>query len=253
VRLTHEADLLELVTAKTLLLLDRGFYHFQFFAQLISQQVDFITRIKAGAAVEVVQFFTNQHNVRDQLIKLGTGRNSAPILTLRLIEIRCGKTWYSYITSVLDPVVLPPDVVADLYQRRWRIEEAFNTVKRLLGLSYLWTGSINGVKLQVWATWLFYAVLVDLGDAIAEELTLPFDRISLEMVYRGLYHFSVAYDRGKASDPVKYFAAPENQDLGVVKSLRKPQQKIDLSPFPGRKIPPEKFQRTNLLTNCSSP
>ena len=43
-----EADLLNLVTAKTLLLLDRGFYHFQFFAALISQQVDFITRLKAA-------------------------------------------------------------------------------------------------------------------------------------------------------------------------------------------------------------
>lgn len=151
-----EADLLKLVTAKTLLLLDRGFYHFQaevprgklpprtllFFANLISQQVHFITRLKAGAAVQVVQVFTSQHDVRDQLIKLGTGRNDAPILTLRRVEIRFGKTWYSYITSVLDPVVLPPYVVADLYRRRWRIEEAFNTVKRLLGLSYLWTGSI---------------------------------------------------------------------------------------------------------------
>lgn len=105
-------------------------------------------------------------------------------------------------------------------------------VKRLLGLSYLWTGSINGVKLQVWATWLFYAVLVDLGDAIADELSLPFDRISLEMVYRGLYHFNVAYDKGKATDRVKYFAAKENQDLGVVKTLRKPVPKLDLSPFP---------------------
>ncbi len=81
-------------------------------------------------------------------------------------------------------------------------------------------GSINGVKLQVWATWLLGAVLVDLGDAKllrsrfanADELSLPFDRISLEMVYRGLYHFSVAYDKGKATDPVKYFAAKENQD-----------------------------------------
>ena len=180
----------------------------------------------------MLQVFTSQHNVRDQLIKLGTGRNGTPILTLRLVEIRFGKTWYSYITSVVDPVVLPPHVVADLYRRRWRIEEAFNTVKRLLGLSYLWTGSINGIKLQVWATWLFYAVLVDLGDAIADEMALPFDRISLEMVYRGLYHFTVAYDKGKAINPVKYFAEHENQDLGVVKSLREAQQKIDLSPFP---------------------
>jgi hypothetical protein len=122
--------------------------------------------------------------------------------------------------------------VADLYRRRWRIEEAFYTVKRLLGLSYLWTGSINGVKLQVWATWLFYAVLVDLADAVADELSLPFDRISLEMIFRGLYHFSVAYDKGKADDPIKYFAAQENQDLGVVKALRKPVSKLDLSPFP---------------------
>ncbi len=45
-------------------------------------------------------------------------------------------------------------------------------------LSYLWTGSINGIKLQIWATWLFYAVLMDLGDAVADELSLPVDRIS---------------------------------------------------------------------------
>jgi len=79
--------------------------------------------------------------------------------------------------------------------------------------------------------WLFYAVLVDLGDAVADELSLPFDQISLEMVYRGLYHFSVAYDKGKADDPIKYFATPENQDLGVVKYLRKPVSKLDLSPW----------------------
>jgi hypothetical protein len=246
---SFESDLLALLTTKTLLLLDRGFYHFQFFATLISQQVDFITRLKAGAAIKVVQVFTSQPDVRDQLIKLGTGRNGTPILTLRRVEIRFGKTWYSYITSVLDPVVLPPYVVADLYRRRWRIEEAFNTVKRLLGLSYLWTGSINGVKLQVWATWLFYAVLVDLGDAVAEELALPFERISLEMVYRGLYHFSVAFDKGKATDPVSYFAAPENQDLDVVKTLRKPIEKLDLSPFPVPQLTSAQFSSVSRMNS----
>ena len=112
---------------------------------------------------------------------------------MRLVEIKSGKAWHSYLTSVLDPLILPPYVVADLYGRRWRIEEAFNTVKRLLGLSYIWTGSLNGIQLQLWGTWLFYAVLVDLGDAVADELSVPFDRISLEMIYRGLYHFYVAH------------------------------------------------------------
>ena len=112
-------------------------------------------------------------------------------------------------------------MIADIYRRRWRIEEAFFIVKRVLNLSYLWTGSENGVLLQVWSTWLFFALLVDLGDALADEMELEFDRISLEMLMRGLYHFSVARQRGLADDPVKYFAAPENQDLGVVKRLRK--------------------------------
>lgn len=227
-----ESGLLNLVTAKTLILLDRGFYHFQFLQQLINQEVHFITRLKAKTSIKYLKIFSYDHSIKDRLIQLGTGRGSSPILTLRLIEIKVGKTGYSYITSVLDPQILPPYVVADLYKRRWRIEEAFYVVKRLLGLSYLWTGSINGVKLQVWATWLFYAVLVDLGDAVADELSLPFDRISLEMIFRGLYHFSVAQEKGQADDPVKYFAAQENQDLGVVKSIRKPLPKLDLSPFP---------------------
>ncbi len=148
----------------------------------------------------------------------------------------------SYLTSVLDPEILPPYVIIDLYQKRWRIEDAFNTVKRLLGLSYLWTGSINGIKLQIWATWLFYAVLVDLGDAVAEELSLPFERISLEMIYRGLYYFHTASTRGEASDPVKYFANPDIQKcLGIVKRQRKPKQKLIIAPFPEKHRDSDQF------------
>jgi hypothetical protein len=71
-----------------------------------------------------------------------------------------------------------------------------------------------------------------LGDAVADAVGLPFDRISLEMLYRGLYHFTNAYHKGLTTDPVTYFAAPENQDLRVIKPLRKPQVWLDLSPFP---------------------
>jgi hypothetical protein len=60
----------------------------------------------------------------------------------------------------------------------------------------------------------------------------PLTAFMREMMYRGLYHFSVAYNESRADDPVKYFAAPENQDLGVVKYLRKPVLKLDLPPFP---------------------
>ncbi|WP_083760316.1 hypothetical protein [Roseiflexus castenholzii] len=75
--------------------------------------------------------------------------------------------------------------------------------------------------LPVWATWLFFALLVEVGDAVAEERMRPVDQISREMVFRGLYHVTQAWRRGEAADPIKYVSAPDNRDLGVVKRLRK--------------------------------
>lgn len=77
---------------------------------------------------------------------------------------------------------------------------------------YLWTGSFNGVKFQVWATWLFYIVLLDLADAVADELSVPTEHISIEILFRGLYHFTIAASKGTATDPIRYFTAPENKD-----------------------------------------
>ncbi len=129
-------------------------------------------------------------------------------------------------TNELDPTRLPTAAVLDLYAHRWRIEEAFLIVKRLLGLAYVWTGAANGIALQVWATWLLYAVLIDLSDAVAEELNLPLDRISVEMVFRGLYFFCGAFARGEASDPVTYLAA--QTDLGIVKRRRPARERARL-------------------------
>ncbi|MBF8253388.1 MAG: transposase [Deltaproteobacteria bacterium] len=210
------AQILGWAQAGTLWIFDRGFYDFDFFSDLIERGVAWITRPKSNTVFSVKQVLLHTPLVRDQIVCL-----QGCCHWVRLIEVYWGHTWYRYLTSVLDPQVLPAEVVADLYRRRWRIEEAFLIVKRLLQLSYLWTGSENGVQLQVWATWLFFALLVDLGDEVANELMLPFDRISLEMVFRGLYHFNRAHARGEAADPVQYFAAPENQDLGIVKRLRK--------------------------------
>jgi len=53
-----EENILSLVTANTLLLLDRGFYHFSFWLKLIEHKVDFITRLKKGASIQVEQVFT---------------------------------------------------------------------------------------------------------------------------------------------------------------------------------------------------
>jgi hypothetical protein len=207
--------------AGALLVMDRGFYSFPFFDWLSERGRWFVTRARALTALEVERVLLETPTARDRVVRLGAYRSNPCRRPVRLVEVQVGGAWRAYLTNVLDPQVLPAADVVDLYGRRWRIEEAFLLTKRLLGLSYLWAGAFNAVAMQVWATWLLYAALVDLADAVAEELDQPLDALSLEMVYRGLYHFSVASAKGAASDPVAYLAAPANRDLGVVKRRRK--------------------------------
>lgn len=53
---------------------------------------------------------------------------------------------------------------------------------------------------------MVYMVLLDLSDAVAEALNKPLLAISMEMVYRSLYYFGRAYNKGEAVDPVSYLA-----------------------------------------------
>lgn len=214
----------------TLLVLDRGFYSFPCFDWLTEHGDWCLTRARALTAFPVQQVLAETPSVRDRIIRLGQYRSNPCRHPVRLVEVRVGGAWRAYLTNVLDPTVLPPADAVDLYARRWRIEEAFLLVKRLLGLAYLWTGAVNGIQLQVWATWLLDAVLVDLSDAVAEELDVPLERISLEMVFRGLYFFCGAHARGEADDPVAYLAA--QPDLGIVKRRRKHRERAHLDTHP---------------------
>lgn len=221
------------VPSGTLLIFDRGFYDFTEFAAVVEQDAAWITRLKK-ASYRVQKTLSHTPNLVDQIIELGHKRGRAKPIVVRLVEVRCGKTWYRYITSVTCPVQLPPYVIADLYGRRWHIETAFGLVKRLLKMSYLWTGSINGVKLQIWATWIFYAVLVDVADTVASELEIEAEKISIEMLFRSFYHFNHAYNNGLATDLIAYLVQSENRDLGIVKYQPKSRQRdfLDLSPHP---------------------
>ena len=210
------AEILAVVQTGSLLLLDLGFTNYGYYAKLMGQQVTFITRCKTNAAYQVQQVLHKSPNLQDTLILLGQEQ-----LPMRLILVQYQGTWYRYLTNELDPLRLPPLYIVALYWQRWRIEDAYKTVKRLLGLAYFWVGSVNGIALQLWATWLMYAVLVDLADDVADTLSVPFNQVSLEMVYRSLYFCTTAFQRGESDDPVAYLADNANM-LGLIKRKRKP-------------------------------
>jgi hypothetical protein len=205
-----------------LLLFDLGFLNFTRFDQLTDAGVCFLTRKEERVVARTHQVLRSSDTLHDRLVRLGSKKDRQCAHLVRLVEWQHHGTWYRYLTKVLDPAMLPAEYVVALYWQRWRIEDRFNVIKRLLGLAYFWTGSINGIQIQVWATWILYAVLVDLTDAVAEALNRPFHALSMELVYRGLYHFTVAYHRGKVDDPIAYLAA-DAEGLGIIKRQRKNQ------------------------------
>jgi len=203
--------------AGSLLIFDLGFTNFQVFADLTKAQVTFITRAKANLAYQVERTLLRSAAVHDELVWIGRGEQRQQ---LRLVRVLYQGKWYRYLSNDLDPLHLPVPYLVALYWQRWRIEDAYNIVKRLLGLAFFWCGAQNAIEMQLAATWLLYAVLVDLTDAVAETLNLRFSRLSMEMVYRSLYFFAQAYQRGEATDVVAYLALHATQ-LGIIKRLRK--------------------------------
>jgi hypothetical protein len=225
-------QILDAVPAGCLLLFDLGYINFTVFLQLTTAQITFLTRAKRNLSYTLERSLLRTGAVHDSLIWIGAGEARQLV---RLIEVLYHGQWFRYVTNELNPETLPTDYAVALYWQRWRIEDAYNIVKRLLGLAYFWTGAQNSIELQLSATWLLYAVLVDLTDAVADALNQPFARLSLEMVYRSLYFFTQAYHRGEASDVVHYLAA--NADwLGIIK--RKRRDRIRAAPALTNSITP---------------
>ncbi len=151
---------------------------------------------------------------------MGLNHNDPCEHAMRLVSVLWGKTWYRYLTNVIDPHQLSAQQVCDLYRRRWHIEDAFLLTKRLLGLSYLWVGGVNGIKMQIYATWIFYAVLNDLCADVAVALQQPLEMISVEMVFRSLYFFNRAQLQNPALQLIPWLVE-NHRTLGLVKAIRR--------------------------------
>jgi hypothetical protein len=66
---------------------------------------------------------------------------------------------------------------------------------------------------------MLYGILVDLTDDVAQALQRLFAAISMEMIYRSLYFFVKAHERGEADQLVPYLV-DNAKLLGLIK--RKP-------------------------------
>jgi Transposase DDE domain len=212
-------QLQEYVKAQDLVLFDLGFVNYERYAQLSEQHKYFVSRVKTNMVYTVLKEESEANGVREKLIQVGSLEKGEGQL-LRVVELEHQGKWYSYVTNVLEPGRLSGVEIGWLYRQRWRIEDAFKYVKRLLGLAYFYTSSLNGIMVQLWASWILYSVLIDLIDEVASELKQPVEAISVEMVYRGLYHYSEAIKRGESLSISQYYAK-HVKILSIIKAPRK--------------------------------
>ncbi|NJL41506.1 MAG: IS4 family transposase [Leptolyngbyaceae cyanobacterium SM1_4_3] len=223
----HESQwstaLLERLPIGGLLVVDLGFYCFKWFDDFTDAGKFILTRQKPKVRYQTIQVLSQGERYCDQLIQMGVHHTHPCRHPLRLVSVRWGTTWYHYLSNVLDPQQLSAQQLADLYRTRWRIETAFNLTKRLLGLSYFWVGGSNGVQLQLYATWIFYAVLTDLSHDVALALSQPLERISVEMVFRSLYFFNSARSRHPDLQLIPWLVEHQ-RSMGLVKAVRRRQQ-----------------------------
>nr|CAD5918839.1 Putative transposase y4zB [Planktothrix pseudagardhii] len=219
-------QLLEQLPQGGLMIFDLGFFKFGWFDEFTEQKKFFVTRLREKTAYQVKKTLSQGLYYQDEIIQMGLYRSNRCHQPVRLVSVLWGKTWYRYLTNVLDPEELSAQQVCELYRNRWQIEQAFLLTKRLLGLAYLWVGDSNGIQIQILSTWIFYAVLNQLCTDVAMALGQPKERISTEMVFRALYHFSRASLRGETSDVISYLTSHQKL-FGLVKSTRKRHREID--------------------------
>lgn len=223
---SHDQGFWEVVIAHirtgSLLLFDLGYTNFSRFRQLTQKEITFITRAKSNLKFEVDRVLVQTPVFRDTIGWIGASEDRQQV---RLVEVLYGDIWRRYLTNEVDPEQLPARYLVALYYRRWTIERAYATIKRLLGLAYFWCGSQNAVELQLWSSWIVYTVLIDLCDEVAGLLRLPFERISVEMVFRSMYYYTKAVERGDTR-PLPEYLAYRSSDLGIVKRKRKNEASV---------------------------
>jgi hypothetical protein len=197
-----------------------GFFSCLWCDDCTTTQRFFVTRMRAKSASRPVQLLSQGPYDRAEIIQVGLYRSTPCRHPLRLGSVLWQGAWSRSLPHVLDPQTLPARQGGARYRRRWRIAEAFAVTKRLWDLAYVWPGSHQAVPWQIYATLMFYAVLLTICQQVAQVLGEPLERLSVAMVFRAFSHYSRAVQHGEADDLVQ-FLAEQAKLLGIVKRWRK--------------------------------
>jgi Transposase DDE domain len=169
-----------------LILADLGYFGFPWFDDLTDADQFWISRVRSKTSYEVIHTSYRWGDTFDGIVWLGAYRADRAKHAVRLITFRVGQTLYRYLTNVLDPRMLTPRMVAELYARRWDFELAVNTGKTHLGLHVLWSSKAVVIEQQVLAVVIIAQILQALRLEIAGRSHVDPFEVSLPLMIQYL-------------------------------------------------------------------
>jgi IS4 transposase len=146
----------------TIVVMDRGYVDFRWFAQLTARGVFFVTRPKEGMVIDVVEerAVPERGNIiNDEVIELGTehAKRDCPHRLRRVTVLR--EDTLEPMEILTNNFQLAASTIAAIYKDRWQIELFFKAIKQNLRIKTFVGTSANAVKVQIWTALIAMLIL----------------------------------------------------------------------------------------------
>ncbi|MFC1895361.1 IS4 family transposase [Thermodesulfobacteriota bacterium] len=166
--------------ARSIMVVNRAFVDFVWFAQWHRNRQFFVTRMKNNIHYKVVE----RRSVRkssgitsDQIISLTGAKAASCPIALRRVGYRSPKTkkHYVFLTNIFH---LCAKTIADIYKERWQVELFLNWINQNLKIKSFLATSKNAVLTQIWGAMItllllaFYKWRAKLGHSMTDILKL---------------------------------------------------------------------------------
>jgi IS4 transposase len=144
----------------TILVFDRGYTDYKWFASLTAQGVYFVTRQRWNSYRKVVKELPipEKGNIlADQMVLLGHRgyRTGVPVRRVAVRDPETGKK-FEFLTNKLD---FAASTIAKIYRDRWQIETFFKALKQSLRVKTFVGTSANALKTQIWTALIAMLIL----------------------------------------------------------------------------------------------
>jgi len=158
--------------AGSILVFDKGYVDYQWFAQLTDQKISFVTRLRPKTVYQVKssrKVLACKGIITDECIELSSAhakKRGAP-KQLRRIEFydTDKKRTFEFLSNNFH---LAASTIAAIYKDRWKVELFFKAIKQNLKLKSFLGRSRNAIKTQIWIALIAY-LLVSFNQHLAHD------------------------------------------------------------------------------------